>query len=129
MLNEVPDFFLASSEGYGLKEPRKCYRLKRLNGSSRDDLLLIRIEPAIIGQSYGLGGEAIDRVVIAGRHRGDGLFPIKRWPVSVHVARVLVPGPETRESLRDDEIEEIAWAEIYETEAQARKETIDAFRR
>jgi hypothetical protein len=112
-----------------LKEPRKCYRIRRLNGSSRDDLLLIRVEPAIIGQPYGLGAEDIDKVVIAGRHRGEGLFPVKRWPVSVHVARVMIPGLEARESLRDDEIEEIAWAEIYHSEEQARKGTINAFQR
>ena len=36
---ENPDFFLASSEGYRLEEPRSCKRIKLLRSDSRDHLL------------------------------------------------------------------------------------------
>jgi hypothetical protein len=117
---EMPDFYLASSEGYEMEEPRKCKRLKRLCSESRGDLLLIQIEPPLIGQKYGLGRKDIDIVVIATRHKEDSLFPITEWPVFVHVARLLVDNAQEKENVRDNELETIAWAELYQTEDDAR---------
>lgn len=116
-----PDFYLASTEGYGMEEPRWCYRIKRLRGDHRDDHLLIRVEPPFIGQQYGLGAQDIDEVVVAPRHRGVSLFPITAWPVFVHVARPLVANPAGRTTIHDEELEEIGWGELYPTEEAARK--------
>ncbi len=115
-----PDFFLVSSEGYNLKEPRRCKKIKRIYSENRNDLLLIKIEPALIGQDYGLGEHDIDTLLIATRHEGDSLFAIKEWPVFIHVARILINNPEQREQINDNEFESIAWAEIYQTEASAK---------
>ena len=112
------DFYLASSEGCGMDNPRRCRALKRLRGEHRDDYLLISIDPPLNGQVFGLGGRDIDRVVVATRHRVESLFPVKRWPVFVHVARLLVPCEG--HDVRNDELESIAWAELYETEESAR---------
>ena len=115
-----PDFFLASSEGYRLEEPRSCKRIKRVRSDNRDDLLLVKVEPPLIGQPYGLGGRDIDTLLVATRHKGDSLFPIKEWPVFVHVARLLIENPEEREQIYENEFESIGWAELYATEATAR---------
>lgn len=119
-----PDFFLASSDGYRLEEPRSCRRIKRVSSDSRNDLLLVKIEPPLIGQPYGLGGRDIDMLLVATRHKGDSLFPIKKWPVFVHVARLLIANPEEREQIHDNEFESIAWAELYATKAAARAKTM-----
>lgn len=116
----IPDFFIASSEGYRLEEPRGCKRIKRMRSDSRDDMLLVKVEPPLIGQPYGLGGEDIDILLIATRHKGDSLFPIRGWPVFVHVARLLIKNPEQRDHIHDNEFEAIAWAELYRTEEDAR---------
>ena len=115
-----PDFYLASSEGYGMEEPRRGFAVRRLRGDVRDDYLLVRIEPPVIGQPFGLGAHDIDHVILATRHAGESLFPMRRWPVFVHVARPLVP-IEGRDVLHDDEMEVIPWAEIYKTEGTARR--------
>ena len=117
---DSPDFFLASSEGYRLEEPRSCKRIKRVRSDNRDDWLLIKVEPPLIGQLYGLGGRDIDTLLVATRLQGDSLFPIENWPVFVHVARLLIENPEQREKIRDNEFEPIAWAEIYRTKEDAR---------
>jgi len=44
--------------------------------------------------------------------------------VFVHVARTLPENPEEREVLHNGELDEIAWAELYPTEADARQKTI-----
>lgn len=113
------DFYMASSEGYKMENPRRCRSIKRLSGEDRDDYLLIGIDPPLNGQVFGLGERDVDQVVVATRHRGETLFPIKRWPVFVHVARLLVPY-EGQDSVRNDEVESIAWAELYATEEAAR---------
>jgi hypothetical protein len=115
-----PDFFLASSEGYRLEEPRRCWRIKRVRSDNRDDLLLVRVKPPLIGQPYGLGGRDIDTLLVATRHKGDSLFPIKEWPVFVHVARLLIDNLEDRDEIHDTEFESVAWAELYRTEEDAR---------
>jgi hypothetical protein len=115
-----PDFYLASTEGYEMKNPRRCWRIKRLATDNRNDLLLIKIEPPLIGQRYGLGGLDIDFVLIAPRHQGRSLFPISEWPLCVHIARILIENPESCDVLRENEFESIAWAELYRTEEDAR---------
>lgn len=114
------DFYMASSEGYEMESPRRCRAIKRLRGEDRGDYLLIGIAPPLSGQRFGLGAHDLDQVIVATRHEGESLFPIKRWPVFVHVARLLV-AYEGQDALRNDEMETIAWAELYETEEAARE--------
>jgi hypothetical protein len=124
MANAAPDFYLVSTEDRKFGEPRACYRLKRMYGDGRDDYLLIRIDPPIIGQRYGLGARDIDKVIIATRHSGGSLFPINEWGLHVHVARVLMDNPESREVIHDSEMEEIDWAALAPTMEEAEKRRI-----
>lgn len=103
-----------------MEEPRSCWFVKRIAMERGRDLLLMRIDPPLVGQKYGLGGHDLDFVLITPRHQGDSLFPINEWPLYVHVARPLVHDPENRDALRSDEMELIAWAELYRTEEEAR---------
>ena len=114
-----PDFYLASTEGYGMEEPRRCWRIRRLATANRDDLLLIKINPPLLGQKYGLGDNDINFVVVATRHQGGSLFPINQWPVYVHVAILLMDYSTIVGILQDDQIKPIAWAELYLTEEDA----------
>ncbi len=115
-----PDFYLASTEGYELEEPRRCWRVRRLTTANRDDLLLVKIDPPLLGQKYGLQGRDIDLVIVATRHQGSSLFPITEWPVYVHVARLLDNDSEVPDKLREGQFQSIAWAELYRTEEDAR---------
>lgn len=114
------DFYLASSEGYDLDEPRACRAIARLHGERRDDYLLVNICPPLVGQGYGLGENDLDQVVIAPRFQEESLMPIKRWPVFVHVARLVVPYVG-QDAVHSDDLELIAWAEVYESEEAARE--------
>lgn len=119
-----PDFYLVSSEGFHLEEPRKCTRVKRMRSDTRSDLLLVEIDPPIIGQHFGLGDEDIHAVLIATRHEGESLFPIANWPVYVHVGRLLVKDASNRELVHDSEFDVFAWAELYPTESAARQKDV-----
>jgi hypothetical protein len=113
----APDFYLSSTEHCDFEQPRRRWRVKRLPTDWRDDdLLLVRIDPPLIGQEYGLGWRDIDLVILATRHRGATLFPIREWPIYVHVARPLIDSPELRERIEPDELELIAWAELNQNQ-------------
>ena len=105
-----------------MEEPREGFIERRLRGDRRDGYLLVRIDPPLIGQTFGLGGCDIHQVVLATRHLGDALPP-NRWPLFVHVARPLV-SLEGRDVIHENELEPIAWAELYPTAEAARSKAL-----
>jgi hypothetical protein len=114
MNEQAPDFYMKSSEDYRLNRLRKCYVEKRIHASRRDDYLLIRISPELDGDSFDLPNTSIENIIIATRHNGVSLFPIRKWPVAVYVLHALVEYPAERDKLRDEELKLIGWAELFE---------------
>ncbi len=115
-----PDFHLASLDYPDFKGPRRCYRIKRLQGEHRDDFLAIRVDPGLPGQDYGYGHKDIDTFVSLPRHVGCSLFPVTKWPLDVHV---FIPRDDSIVNLgklRKDQLYHIAWAELYPTAEDAR---------
>ncbi len=123
MCRRKPDFYLASSEGYGLETPRKAYRVARLKADYRDDLLLIRMDPPLPGGQYDRQRD-IDLAVVAVRHAGASLFPIVTWPVFVHVALPVGETPLPDRVLSEGDLVSVAWAELYPTEEAALKKDL-----
>jgi hypothetical protein len=121
---DKPDFYLASTESYMLAAPRRCWRLKRLESTARNDLLLSRIDPPLPPMSDLATGADRSLVIFLTRHVGDSLFPINRWPMPVHLAVATVVDPAHRETLRADEFKSLAWAELYRTEEDAQRKEI-----
>jgi hypothetical protein len=110
----APDFFLASTEGYGLTEPRRCWVERQLRIGADKHGLLVRVEPPIVVRNVG----DVPVVVLVSRHLGETLNPVSSWPAYVHVARPLkiIEG----DSMAPKELENVAWAELYQTEDAAR---------
>lgn len=93
--------------------------MRRVSYGSRDDFLVIKVEPPLIGQKYGLGGKDIDVLVVAPRHQGVTLFPIRNWPVAVYVLRPLVDPSLLRGNVPREWLKLIAWAELCPTRESA----------
>ncbi len=126
MTEESPDFYLASTDirkEDDLARARKAWRIKSLKGDYRDDYLLIRIEPPIIGQQFGLGAKDIDQVIVVTKSRSASLLSINKWPILVYVLYALIEHPEARDMIHDDEFSLVMWAELYETWEDACKVT------
>jgi hypothetical protein len=112
-----PDFYLSSTDTYGLETPRRVRGIKRIAIGHRDDALLAEIDPPIAAWTSKESNTRI--VILATRHTGSSLFPVSKLPLSVHVAKPLVENVESREHLELTEVETIAWADLYETEQDA----------
>jgi hypothetical protein len=112
------DFYLASTEGYSLESPRRCWRVKSLKTNKGTDLLLIRIAPPLLRRNLPLA-----EVFVAARHVGYSVASIKEWPFYVHVATRR--DSETQacdvdgEVIPNADLTIIAWGELYATEAEA----------
>ena len=120
LAKKKPDFYIASSEGYDMQEPRACWFVKRLKTIWHDDFMLISIAPSLSGTYHG-----IDTVMILPRHQGVTLFPnspflcfsqLFQWPIYVYVLRLLVDPQKIDNLVSEGEYEIIAWAEIYRTQ-------------
>jgi hypothetical protein len=80
MDSRSPDFYLISSEGYGLESPRRCWRLKPLRLATRDDLLLVMVEPPVIYRDRNGIELQLEQIVLAARHVGYSINLINEWP-------------------------------------------------
>lgn len=119
------DFFLTSAgESSILLQPRSCWKRGRLSDSVRDDYLLTKISPPLIGQPFGLGDRDISNLVLATRHKGSTLFPVTEWPASVYVARILDDSILETMRFSRNQVELVAWGTIFRTLAEAAAEAI-----
>ena len=115
-MQRLPDFFLSCVGEYRpLSEPRACWAKTRLRDLVRDDYMLIDIDPALIGQSFGLGDKNIPNLLISTRFEGFTLYPINRWPVPVYVFRILDDAILATLLVEKDQVELIAWGTIFRT--------------
>lgn len=115
----IPDFYLISSEGYGLTPPLACFKRKRLVGKHPDGYLLCDVRPALIGQYYGLGSESVTQLILASRHQDYSLFPISEWPSYVHVALILSKNID--DYIEEADVKLIAWGELYPNKEELTK--------
>lgn len=77
MENEADFYLTAAGESEKLAVPRACWVKGRLKDHVRDDHMLIRIEPPLVGQGFGLGDKDIFDLIIStrfGEEKGTGYF-------------------------------------------------------
>jgi len=109
----APDFFLDPTDSGDPRELRACWIEDRLRDSSRDDYLLVRIDPPLIGQQYGMGDRDVERVLLATRHVGKTLFPVTEWPAFVYVLRVLDDAILKQKMLSSNQVQMIRWGVLH----------------
>lgn len=117
-----PDFFLGSTEVDGdLARVRSCWRKGRLECPHGAGCLAVTADPPIIGQPFGLGGSDITDIIVSPHYEGDSLFPITQYPVHVYIYRALRPEVFEGKPWSEDDIEMIAWGELYADAESARR--------
>jgi hypothetical protein len=116
-----PDFYMVSSEWKPLYEPRKCWVQCRFSYLQRNDLFLIKVKPNISYEDKKDGTTIFDEMVIASRHEGYTIDGIKEWPLYVHLIKLRKTIGSDVIKLSEDDIETIAWAELYPSLYLAKK--------
>lgn len=115
-----PHFYLSTAGEYeALAEPRACAIRGRLRDLSRDDYMLVEIDPPLVGQGYGLGGQDINHLLLSTRFSGQTLFPITEWPISVYVTRVLNESILQSLSFTAEDVELVAWGKLFQDREEA----------
>jgi hypothetical protein len=102
-----------------LAMPRACWQRARLRNEVSDDHMLIEIEPALIGQPFGLGAADITELIISSRHLGYTLYPMSKWPLFVFVLRIVDDAVLRSHAFTREQVEIIAWAELFRTREEA----------
>jgi hypothetical protein len=110
---DAADFYIRLGEGVG--EPRACWSKQRLRDARRDDWMLVAIEPPVIGQPFGLGGENIYLLLLAARFQGQTLFPVSVWPALVYVVRPLSKSILSCTQFDDTQAQLIDWGVLHRT--------------
>lgn len=118
-------YYLSSMDSVSFAETRECVFVKVLSFSGGKQCVLARVDPPVIGQQYGLEGKDLDLLFLASRHEGELLDPIKSFPCFVFIARPLVPNLGQRDVVLKEDLEIIAWGELYRTKQDADAHNFD----
>ncbi|MHC4712107.1 MAG: hypothetical protein ACYTAN_02395 [Planctomycetota bacterium] len=124
MKNRKPDFYLKSDDTTMIVEPRACYIERRVRSETRDDLLLVRLEPPVKLEGT---TELLTKVVLASRFAAQTLCPPTGFPLCVYVGRLKDPGV-TGDRIPDDGVELIDWGAVYKRLRHAKKGTSPTLR-
>ena len=116
MKSEVRSMFYLTTAGEYklLSKPRACRFVRRMRDINRDDYMLVEIDPPLIDQSFGLGGIDVTTLLLATRHQGWSLFPVKEWPTHVYVARIVDPKLLEATVFTRDQVQLIAWGMVFD---------------
>jgi len=121
---EGTTLFLSSLESERFSEVRKCEVVKLLRFTTGKECALVRLSPGVIGQPWGVA-EDLEVFVITPRHEGHGLTPIVEFPCFVHLARIVDHQVERLDEISNDQVQNIAWCELYRTESDAENHVFD----
>jgi hypothetical protein len=114
MESTTPDFYLSSTDTDALSEPRKCYVIKKISFDNQRDLLAVRINPPINGQSFGFS-EKVKILILAPHKKGVSLAINEKFPIDVYVLIISSYDQRVRTHFKLGELQLVYWGEIYQT--------------
>lgn len=118
-------YYLSSLESTRFEEVRECEFMKKMHFRTGKECALVRLKPPVIGQPWGLT-EDLEYFVLACRHEGGQLFPVNEFPCFVHIARYLKDGLLRAEELEKNDLEIVAWGELYRSYYDAQTHRFDS---
>jgi len=117
-------YYLSSLDSTTFEPTRKCRFLNKLTFDTGKECVFAELEPPVVGQQFGTR-EDIKYVVLANRHEGDTLFPIKEFPCFVFITRPLIENIFNIPVITKDDLHILAWGELYRTASDADNHVFD----
>jgi hypothetical protein len=121
---EAENYYLSSLDSARFSPTRECTVLRHLQFSTGKKCILVRLFPPVISQDYGVGVD-LSEFILTNRYEGESLSPIKTFPCAVFIARYLLADIGGRDEISKDEIEVIAWGELYKSKNDADNHVFD----
>jgi len=117
----MPVFFLTLHDGYYDRENvYECKCVTRRNGYYSYDWMPITINPPLDGKLYGLVPQHnITTVAILSQNEEASLFPVRKYPIDVYVAQILVDSLEMDNRINGYEYTCFASAVLHRTREDA----------
>ena len=115
------NLYLASYEFQDFEIPRTIRDFKRLQLDGRN-VLAVEVDQPLIGQKYGLLGVDVTTFYLVNRVDESAFEHFHTFPVDVHVLLMKSSTKTMPHSL--DELQNIAWACLYENEQDAKEHRI-----
>lgn len=120
MRDNPEEVILASKEHRGdWARVRRASLRGKLSDTEGRSYLWVRVDPPVIGQTYGLGQDDITDLLLSPHFEGDSLFPISKFPTHVYIYRSTDNSITPEQPLSRDTLILEAWGELYETRDQA----------
>jgi hypothetical protein len=111
-------YYLSSLESVKFEPTRKCEFLARLRLTTGKPCVLVRISPTVCLQEYNLTDD-VDTLVLVSRHEGHDITAIQTFPFFVFIARALIDNIQDSEVISKDNLQILAWGELYRTKEDA----------
>jgi hypothetical protein len=112
-----PDFYLIGTESDdALKKVRACWSAGRRRGSTRDDCMLVRVDPPYDDP---VGKRVPTHLVLSSRLAPATLYPVSEWPMHVYVQEVIHESALQTEVLVQNYLGKVSWGMIFPTADQA----------
>ncbi|CAK7013479.1 hypothetical protein [Saezia sanguinis] len=106
--------YLSSLESTLLKPVRKCAFIQSMTFDTGKIAVLAAIAPPLVGQAYN-SAKDIELVVLTSRHQGENIASIRNFPFFVFISRPLIDDICNRQIIHTNELEILAWGELYRT--------------
>lgn len=115
------NLFLTSTEQTDFAIVRKIIDYQKIVIDNRN-VLIITVNEPLIGQGYGLKDYDPDVFYLINRHDENAFDKLNEFPISVHVLIIKSNTKLAPTSL--DDLQHIAWADLYDNEMVAYKEQV-----
>jgi hypothetical protein len=110
--------YLSSLESTRFEPVRECRLVQTLMFDTGKQAALASIQPSVVGQDFNRA-EDIDSVILAPRHEGATIDPITEFPCFVFIAIPRAGREALHDRISSDDLEVIAWGELYRTRHDA----------
>jgi hypothetical protein len=113
------DFYLGSADYVGgWATPRAGWIKKRTSLNGNSEFLVLEVFPLLLGEKWGSPGTST--LVISPHEKGTSFKKI-RYPFPVYVYKVLLDLEPVPDVLQAEQLEMVAWGELYKSPQAALK--------
>lgn len=117
-------YYLSSLDSLLFEPVRECRVVRALAFDSGKRAIEVHLTPSVIGQAFDRAPD-IDTVVLTCRHEGAKIDPVREFPCFVFIAIPKHDGSVLHSPIRSDDLDVIAWGELYRTRNDAERHYFD----